>query len=245
MIGSIASRISRRLDAIAMERVRAAFRRNDPPWSLLYEINRALRPEQNMPSPDGLTTPRGFEDLTWLFTPSTLEHAVIRMDLDEAALLYRTARAHAGGRALEVGRFRGGSLVLFLTALGQGGRIMSIDIAPQDDAAIKAILRAFGWEDRVNLVVGDSRTYPLPIEPYDLALLDGDHTYEGVRADVERWAPTVRPGGDVLIDNVGRGRSYSAVHPEAERAIKDLLAERTIGLELVETVASVVRLRRT
>lgn len=40
-------------------------------------------------------------------------------------------------------------------------------------------------------------------EPIDFLYVDADHGYEGVRADLEAWAPHVRPGGLVVGDDYG------------------------------------------
>ena len=32
-------------------------------------------------------------------------------------------------------------------------------------------------------------------------MIDGDHTYEGVKADFERYAPLVRRGGVIIFDD--------------------------------------------
>lgn len=63
--------------------------------------------------------------------------------------------------------------------------------------------------------------------PVDLLFVDGDHSYEGVLADVDRYWPTVRPGGFmVLHDYFGwygpDGRNGSAV-----ALVADVLAYRT------------------
>ena len=38
--------------------------------------------------------------------------------------------------------------------------------------------------------------------PVEFLMLDGDHTYEGVRADFELYAPLVRPGGVIAFHDV-------------------------------------------
>jgi FkbM family methyltransferase len=40
---------------------------------------------------------------------------------------------------------------------------------------------------------------------YDVLVIDGDHTYQGVRADFERYAPLVRRGGIVIFDDYSSG----------------------------------------
>jgi predicted O-methyltransferase YrrM len=40
-------------------------------------------------------------------------------------------------------------------------------------------------------------------ESYDVVILDGDHSYDGVRLDFERYAPLVRRDGMLIIDDYG------------------------------------------
>jgi predicted O-methyltransferase YrrM len=40
--------------------------------------------------------------------------------------------------------------------------------------------------------------HPLLAE-FDLVFIDGDHSYEGAKADLENWGRRVRPGGRVLV----------------------------------------------
>ena len=40
-------------------------------------------------------------------------------------------------------------------------------------------------------------------EPIDLIFIDGDHSYEGVKADVESWLPKVKDGGIVVFHDIG------------------------------------------
>ena len=46
-------------------------------------------------------------------------------------------------------------------------------------------LARYGLEAKVHLHVADSRTVEPPPEPLELLFIDGDHSYEGARADFE------------------------------------------------------------
>ncbi len=50
-------------------------------------------------------------------------------------------------------------------------------------------------------------------EPIDFLYIDADHSYEGVKADLEAWVPHVRPGGLILGDDYG-----SSIYPGVKRA---------------------------
>jgi predicted O-methyltransferase YrrM len=152
--------------------------------------------------PERLT---GFEDLAFLFSSTILAHGVASLRLDEAAYLYRLVRAQDPAVVVEIGRFRGGSTLLFASALGRGV-VHSYDIETRQgrpgsdlDAHLAAALERYGLADRVELHVADSRTADPPSAPIDVLFVDGDHSEDGVRADVEHWAPHLAPGGHLLF----------------------------------------------
>jgi SAM-dependent methyltransferase len=186
----------------------------------------------------------GFEDLAFLFSSNQLNHGVVSQQLDEAALLYRLARRVGAGRVVEIGRFKGGSTFLIAAALDPGGQVWSYDVhvpSPGLDGAaldrgLLEALRRYGLEDRVRLIVGDSRTADPPPDRCDLVLVDGDHSYEGVRADWERWRELVRSGGHVLfhdaVDYGGFGTFCEGVGrlvAEIERSDADFSREPGAG----------------
>jgi hypothetical protein len=96
--------------------------------------------------------------------------------------LVRTIR-ETGGSILEIGRFHAGSTVLLTAAAGER-RVVSIDIDPQHNPVADQFLRRPDISPNVELLVGDSRQ-PLPDREFGMLYIDGDHSYEGVRADVK------------------------------------------------------------
>ena len=140
----------------------------------------------------------GFEDLAFLFNCCLDNRGQIRMDFDEAALLFKTVASMTAPRGVEIGRYHGGSTILLAHAVGSGGFVDSIDLGGKHNAKIRKQLTKFGMLDRVKLRVGDSLKAALPDHPLDFVFIDGDHGYEGVRADQDRWAPAVRAGGFII-----------------------------------------------
>jgi predicted O-methyltransferase YrrM len=160
--------------------------------------------------PPGLERIDGFEDCAWLLSSNVLNHSSARLMIGEAAHLYSTVRALEGApRVVEIGRFRGGTTLLLAAA---GGRVLSIDIdagLTESDASLRSALSRLGLADRVELVFGDSGSYPHEPGSVDVVFVDGDHSYEGVSRDVAHWLPALRPGGVLLL--------HDAKFPEPSR----------------------------
>lgn len=110
---------------------------------------------------------------------------------------------------IEIGSLFGGTLWHWLHLPGVR-RVASVDTvtdwAPLRDGVIEARKQWDDWHD------GELRVYELDshdpatvatvaefIPVCDFLFIDGDHTYEGVRADWLAWSPLVRPGGVVAF----------------------------------------------
>jgi predicted O-methyltransferase YrrM len=177
----------------------------------------------------------GFEDLAFLFASNQLSHGIASLQLDEAALLYRLARrVPADGVFVEIGRFKGGSTLLVASALAEGAELWSYDLhvairpdlsGPQLDAELRGALERYGLAHKVHLVVGDSRTAAPPPRAPHVVFVDGDHTYEGARADHERWSELVAPGGHLLfhdaVDTGGYGNHYPGIARLVDEIARD------------------------
>ena len=187
-------------------------------------VNRGARFSTVRTWPDAI---RGFEDLAFLFSSNQLHHAIISMTVHEAALLYRTASSLRDATAVEIGRSKGGSTLLLAAAVGDGSHVYSYDLhvkataGAASDAELRETLERFGLAGRVTLVVGDSRTAEPPPQPCDLVLVDGDHSYDGVRADFEAWSPRVGVGGYVLFHDAVRDEVTPA-HEGVARFVEEL-----------------------
>jgi predicted O-methyltransferase YrrM len=128
------------------------------------------------------TAIEGFEDLAWIFTCDSRNRGLIRQGFDEAALLWKAVKA-TSGNILEIGRNLAGSTVLLAAAARPDREIYSIDNRSNEDRACKDYLARPANKGRVHLLVADSRV-PLPNLRFGFLFIDGDHTFEGVLADV-------------------------------------------------------------
>jgi predicted O-methyltransferase YrrM len=152
-----------------------------------------------MREPGARKSPAAFEDLLWLFSSNWLNHRFTRLDLDEAGYLYRLVRSLPSPRIAELGRFRGGTTVFFAAA---GAHVVSIDahpLRPAWEPPLERALEHLGLRDRVELVVGDTRTHPPGPDRYQLVFFDASVTAEGVRAEIEHWWPTLAAGGHAIF----------------------------------------------
>jgi predicted O-methyltransferase YrrM len=175
----------------------------------------------------------GFEDLAFLFTSSQLNHGVASLRFDEAAFLYGLVRRLVAPRIVEIGRFKGGSTFITASAMSPGSSLVSYDLhvalrddlqGPDLDRELEAALARYDLAENVRLVVGDSRSVELPEPGIDLLFIDGDHTYEGAAADLERWSPLVRPGGHLVLHDAVDTGGYGNVYAGVRRAVAELLA---------------------
>jgi hypothetical protein len=76
------------------------------------------------------------------------------------------------------------------------------------DAIHRGVLRRFRWPRlrgvvKVHRAPSVEAAAELPDGSLDWVYIDGDHTYEGVRADIEAFRRKVKPGGLMLADDYG------------------------------------------
>jgi SAM-dependent methyltransferase len=153
---------------------------------------RRLAPRRPEP-PDDLAA------CTWLFTPTVVGHGCARLMIDEGAYLWRLVRSLDRPFVTEIGRYHGGTSFLLAAA---GGQVLSLDVDPalaEHDRALLEVLDAAGLGGRVDVRVADSRTFEVEPGSVDVVFVDGDHSYDAARADVEHWWPAVRAGGHLVM----------------------------------------------
>lgn len=114
-----------------------------------------------------------FENLVWLFSNGAKNRGILRLNLKEAALLFKWAKKASD--ILEIGRKFGGSTVLLSST---GAKVTSIDINPKERTECLEFL----VDKKCNLIIGDSKYYEYN-SIFDFVFFDGDHSYEGIRSD--------------------------------------------------------------
>lgn len=86
----------------------------------------------------------------------------------------------------------------------------------------------------------------------DLVWIDGDHSYEGARGDIEAWLPNIKPGGILAIHDYHKDELYKnatdykpdAPHPQDWPGVTKAVDELLVGrYEMVMRVSSLVAFR--
>lgn len=119
-----------------------------------------------------------------------------------ARALQLLVRAVGARRAVEVGTLAGYSAVWIARALGEGGRLVTLELNPDHAAVARRSLEDAGLADRVELRVGDAAETLSGLGPdasFDLVFLDADK--ERYPLYFEEGARLLRPGGLLAADN--------------------------------------------
>lgn len=143
----------------------------------------------------------------------------------QARRLWTCARTvPAGGQIVEIGSFRGRSMIVLASAAPEGVGLVAIDPhagndrgphefegfeeqASEDHDVFNANLEAAGVRDRVRHVRKFSHEALGDVAgEIDLLYIDGAHRFGPALDDIRRWSARVRPGGDLLIHD-----SFSSV----------------------------------
>jgi predicted O-methyltransferase YrrM len=195
----------------------------------------------------------GFEHLSGLFASTPVQHRIIAMTIRQTAYLYRLVKSENCRKVIEIGRYKGGSTLTIAMGLKNKGTFWSIDIGEKEDRLGQRTDRTYDRQLQekldyygltANLIVGDSRTFELNTEgEVDLVFIDGDHSYEGVKNDFERFGRKVKVGGDVLFDDACDAPLYRSHVESVGRLISEVVDEGKF--RIVAKVDSMIHLRRT
>ena len=153
----------------------------------------------------------------------------------EAAMLGRLA---AGAQVLEVGSAFGYSAITM--ALAGADHITAVDPHTWLPASLDVMLEnlaAYGVTDRVEVMAGHSFT-ALPVLAgegleFGLVFVDGDHSYEAARHDIEWARKLLGPGGVLAVHDVGETCCCAGV-AEAVKSL-GLTGEMTDTMLVVRT----------
>ena len=138
----------------------------------------------------------------------------------EGQFLGWLVRLSGAQQVLEIGTFTGYSSISMALALGDGGRITSLDVNEETTAVASRYAKEAGVVDRIDYRVGDARAELQLLEgPFDLVFIDADK--ENYVDYYEAALPKLAEDGFVVADNVlWSGRVVEAGGDESTKAIK-------------------------
>lgn len=118
-------------------------------------------------------------------------------------LLNLLARISGARRVLEIGTLGGYSTIWLARAVGEGGRVVTIEAEADNAAVARASIDAAGVGDRVEIRIGrGADVLPTLVGGFDLVFIDADKESNTIYLD---WAARLGHTGTVVVlDNIGR-----------------------------------------
>ena len=124
----------------------------------------------------------------------------------EAQTLYSIIRENKYKNIIDIGTGPGFSCLYLAQALKDeriDGKVTTFDITPKPEA--EELIKQFELNDYVDFVLGDSKEQiPLKMktQTFDFVLIDGEHSYEQTKADLECVIQQLKPGGCIAFHDV-------------------------------------------
>jgi predicted O-methyltransferase YrrM len=153
---------------------------------------------------------------------------------DELLGLLERVRELRPRRLCEIGASAGGTLYLLTRVAEPDAVIVSLDIDTPAHTR-RARERMARDSQRVISIQADSHdpltrervTQALGGEPLDFLFIDGDHSYEGVRADFELYRDLVREGGLIALHDINpdRGGTEGPISGEVPHFWREIAGE--------------------
>ncbi len=184
---------------------------------------------------------------------------------DEQALLVELAQVvPADGVIVEIGSEFGMSASLFCHGADSAVKIYSVDLFPDNMLQEhQSNLREAGFDGRClqigmysaelgqewklpdKMVLGGDWIYPHPGHDIDLLFIDGDHSYEGVKADIEAWLPHIKRGGHVAFHDCAcvTNKQPHFLHYEVTRAVNEWYWN-SVGWQLMQMIDTITVFRK-
>lgn len=121
---------------------------------------------------------------------------------DMEILVPEVEKLKSGQVYLEVGVDKGKSLSIARMVAARGVHVVGVDLRPDPEVPNTQFLH----EDSTKA------SYPLPI---NVLFIDGDHTYEGCKADIDNWYSQMCKNGVMLFHDC------DATSPGVEKAVAE------------------------
>lgn len=145
---------------------------------------------------------------------------------DMAGLKTGCDRLKDGDVYVEVGTQHGRSAYVAASMLPAGVKMFCVDIfdppSGPDTMSRKDFFKSEGLDKRITYInePSDKAAADWDGTPIDMMFIDADHSYEGVKLDVDSWAPFVKSGGYIYFHDA------DDTSPGVERLVKELGASK-------------------
>jgi predicted O-methyltransferase YrrM len=163
----------------------------------------------------------------------------------QGKLLHLLARSIGARSVLEIGTLGGYSTIWLARAVGEGGRVLSLEADARYAEVARANVARAGFADTVEIRVGAALDTLASIAaeqpaPFDLVFIDADKVNT---PEYFSWAlPRTRSGGLIVADNVIRGGTIADPQSgdpgglAARRLHEMLQAEPRVSATTIQTV---------
>lgn len=187
-------------------------------------------------------------------SPSFPQERVAENTAEYAELANKVAESEPR-TVLEVGTARGGSLFLWARFFDTVDHICSLDLGSHIDSFEKRTHLFDRFADiNMDFVIANSHLTATREEverrfdnqAIDFLLIDGDHSYEGVRSDFNMYSKLVSDDGFIAFHDIvneewpGVGRFWREIEPRFETTEIITQPER-IGIGIIESVSEIER----
>jgi predicted O-methyltransferase YrrM len=174
-------------------------------------------------------------DLAFRFEDGGITISPMQIRSEIAAFL-NFLEARRPERVLEIGTARGGTFFLLSRAAAEDAQLITIDLPngpfrPDSHPGRPALVRSLGRAgQKIHVLRGDSQRVAtlqrvkelLGGKMLDLLFIDGDHRYQGVKADFASYAPLVRQGGLIALHDIVPGeQKYVGGVPDFWTEVKE------------------------
>lgn len=127
---------------------------------------------------------------------------------------------------LEIGCYKGGTALAFLEL---GCEVVSIDPSPQPEA-----LELINLYPKFTFIEKDSKEVSIDyMSDFDMLWIDGDHSYDYVKHDYDKFFPHVKTGGLIAFHDIVNSQLHRQQECEVPKFWNELLVPNVEAWEFV------------